>query len=209
MPAGLPQPSDPGYTDSVLETISPLLELTSGGVFVLFTSHRALNLAGKWFRANKSSLQGRRLLAQGSAPRDELLRRFRGEGNAVLLGTSSFWEGVDVRGPALTVVVIDKLPFASPADPLMMARLEFIRRNGGNGFMEHQVPQAVLALKQGAGRLLRDQADYGVVVLCDPRVSTRRYGATFLEALAPMPTTSSPADVETFFREHEPKGAVA
>jgi ATP-dependent DNA helicase DinG len=108
--------------------------MTSGGVFCLFTSHRALNAARKWFRSNKKCLGGRKLLVQGSAPRDDLLRRFRDAGNAVLLGTGSFWEGVDVRGQALTVVAIDKLPFASPADPLMMARLEFIRRQGGNGF---------------------------------------------------------------------------
>ncbi len=207
------QPSEFGYTDAVLEALAPLFDMTSGGVFVLFTSHRALKLAATWCRANKSLLRGRRLLAQGSAPRDDLLRRFRSEGNAVLLGTSSFWEGVDVRGPALTVVAIDKLPFASPADPLMMARLEFIRRNGGNGFMEYQVPQAVLALKQGAGRLLRDEADYGVIVLCDPRVKTKNYGARFLRALEPMPTTSTLSEVRQFLRDHEAesgaRGAVA
>ncbi len=209
MPDGLPQPSEFGYTEEVLEKISPLFEMTSGGVFVLFTSHRALNLAAKWFRSHRSVLGGRKLLKQGSAPRDDLLRRFRGEANAVLLGTGSFWEGVDVRGPALTVVAIDKLPFSSPSDPLMMARLEFIRRNGGNGFTEHQVPQAVLSLKQGAGRLLRDQTDYGVIVLCDPRVATKNYGRMFLKALEPMPTTSNPDDVAAFFARHESQGAVA
>ena len=209
LPKGLPQPSDFGYTEELLETVAPLLDMTSGGVFILFTSHRALNLAKKWFRAHKSVLAGRKLLAQGSAQRDELLRRFRGEGNGVLLGTGSFWEGVDVRGPALTIVAIDKLPFASPADPLMMARLEFIRRDGGNGFTQHQLPQAVLALKQGAGRLLRDQNDFGVIVLCDPRVSTKNYGSKFLQALEPMPSATSLADVEQFLQRHEAKGAVA
>lgn len=209
LPAGLPQPSDFGYTDEVLETVTPLLDMTSGGVFVLFTSHRALNIAKKWFRSNKSVLAGRKLLVQGSAPRDDLLRRFRREGNAVLLGTGSFWEGVDVRGQALTVVAIDKLPFGSPADPLMMARLEFIRRNGGNGFTEHQIPQAVLAMKQGAGRLLRDHSDYGVIVLCDPRITTKNYGRMFLQSIEPMPTTSSLSEVEKFLRDREAKGAVA
>ena len=209
LPEGLPQPAEFGYTDEVLETVAPILELTSGGVFVLFTSHRALNIARKWFRGHKSSMSGRTLLVQGSAPRDDLLRRFRNEGNAVLLGTGSFWEGVDVRGPALSVVAIDKLPFGSPADPLMMARLEFIRRNGGNGFTEHQLPQAVLALKQGAGRLLRDQSDYGVIVLCDPRIRSKSYGSKFLQALEPMSTASTLDDVERFLRQHEAKGAVA
>jgi ATP-dependent DNA helicase DinG len=209
LPADLPQPSDSGHTDAMLEAVTPLLKLTTGGVFCLFTSHRALNLAKKWMRSHKSRLSGRKLFVQGNAPRDDLLRRFREAGNAVLLGTGSFWQGVDVRGPALTIVAIDKLPFASPADPLMMARLEYIRRQGGNGFPEHQLPQAVLALKQGAGRLLRDQSDYGVVVLCDPRLTSKSYGGTFLKSLEPMSSTSSLQDVRRFFARHERSGAVA
>ena len=209
LPPELPQPSDPRHTNAVMEAVAPLLEMTAGGMFCLFTSHRALGAANKWCRANKRRLGGRKLLVQGSAPRDDLLRRFREAGNAVLLGTGSFWEGVDVRGRALTVVAIDKLPFASPADPLMMARLEYIRREGGNGFMEHQVPQAVLALKQGAGRLLRDQTDYGVIVLCDPRITAKSYGRMFLKSLEPMPTTSSIEEVAAFFAAHEDEGAVA
>ncbi len=209
LPDGLPAPSAFGYTDEVLAAVSPLLEMTEGGVFLLFTSHRALNLAQAWFRAHRQVLAGRRLLAQGTVPRDELLTRFRRLGNAVLLGTSSFWEGVDVRGKALTIVAIDKLPFGAPSDPLLMARLEHIRRNGGNGFTEHQLPQAVLALKQGAGRLLRDERDYGVIVLCDPRIQSKAYGRYFLSAMAPMPVTHSLADVAGFFARHEGRGAVA
>ena len=209
LPPGLPQPSEFGHTESVLEAVIPLLKKTTGGMFCLFTSHRALNTAKKWCRAHKKSLGGRQLLVQGSAPRDDLLRRFREAGDAVLLGTGSFWEGVDVRGQALTIVAIDKLPFASPADPLMMARLEFIRREGGNGFTEHQVPQAVLAMKQGAGRLLRDQNDYGVIVLCDPRLTSKSYGRKFLSSFEPMPTTASFDDVAAFLADHETKGAVA
>ena len=209
LPPGLPQPSDPSHTEAVLRQVTPLLDMTAGGMFCLFTSHRALNNAKKWFRANKPVLGGRKLLAQGDAPRDDLLRRFRKLGDAVLLGTGSFWEGVDVRGPALSVVAIDKLPFASPADPLMMARLEFIRREGGNGFMDHQLPLAALALKQGAGRLLRDDNDFGVVVLCDPRITGKRYGSRFLECLAPMPNTSSLDEVAAFIADHERRGEVA
>jgi ATP-dependent DNA helicase DinG len=209
LPPDLPQPSDPSHTEAMLENVTPLLDMMSGGMFCLFTSHRALNNAKKWFKSNKSVLGKRKLIAQGDAPRDDLLRRFRDYGNAVLLGTGSFWEGVDVRGPALSVVAIDKLPFASPADPLMMARLEFIRREGGNGFMDHQLPLAALSLKQGAGRLLRDESDFGVVVLCDPRITGKRYGSKFLECLAPMPTTTSLNDVASFLAIRERKGAVA
>ncbi|MEJ2274386.1 MAG: ATP-dependent DNA helicase [Woeseiaceae bacterium] len=209
LPTGLPQPSDAGHTDAMLEQVTPLLDMTAGGMFCLFTSHRALGKARKWFHAHRSALRGRKLLIQGDAPRDDLLRRFRQYGDAVLLGTGSFWEGVDVRGRALNIVAIDKLPFASPADPLMMARLEFIRREGGNGFMDHQLPQAALALKQGAGRLLRGETDYGVIVLCDPRIRGKRYGQKFLDALAPMPSTDSIEDVAAFLASHEASGAVA
>ena len=203
LPPGLPQPSDPEHTAEMLERVVPLLKMTAGGMFCLFTSHRALNSARKWFKSRRKRLAGRPLLVQGDAPRDDLLRRFREHGNAVLLGTGSFWEGVDVRGPALTVVAIDKLPFASPADPLMMARLEYIRRQGGNGFTEHQLPLAALALKQGAGRLLRDQSDFGVIVLCDPRITGKNYGSVFLKCLEPMRSTESKTEVKQFLAAHE------
>jgi ATP-dependent DNA helicase DinG len=187
----------------MLENVLPLLDMTDGGLFCLFTSHRALNTARRWFKTRKKRLKGRPLLIQGDAPRDDLLRRFRDHGNAVLLGTGSFWEGVDVRGRALTIVAIDKLPFASPADPLMMARLEFIRRQGGNGFTGHQLPVAVLALKQGAGRLLRDDNDFGVIVLCDPRLTSKSYGRVFLKSLEPMKCTDSLDDVRQFLGAHD------
>jgi len=209
LPPDLPEPSNPLHTGAALEAVAPLLKMTSGGMFCLFTSHRALNNAAQWFKTNKRVLAGRKLFVQGATPRDELLRRFRDEGNAVLLGTGSFWEGVDVRGQALSVVAIDKLPFGSPADPLMMARLEFIRREGGNGFSQHQLPQAVLAMKQGAGRLLRDQNDYGVIVLCDPRITSKSYGRTFLKSFEPMPSTRSISDVADFLARHENKKAIA
>jgi ATP-dependent DNA helicase DinG len=203
LPANMPIPSDKDHTSQMLATVMPLLDMTSGGMFCLFTSHRALNAARRWFKTRKKRLHGRPLLIQGDAPRDDLLRRFREHGNAVLLGTGSFWEGVDVRGSALTIVAIDKLPFASPADPLMMARLEFIRRQGGNGFTGHQLPLAVLSLKQGAGRLLRDQNDFGVVVLCDPRITEKSYGKMFLRSLEPMRSTESITEVEQFLSAQE------
>jgi len=203
LPANMPQPSDKEHTAKMLATVMPLLDMTAGGMFCLFTSHRALNVARRWFKTRRKKLNGRPLLIQGDSPRDDLLRRFREHGNAVLLGTGSFWEGVDVRGSALSIVAIDKLPFASPADPLMMARLEFIRRQGGNGFTGHQLPLAVLALKQGAGRLLRDESDFGVVVLCDPRITSKGYGKMFLKILEPMPSTDSITEVEQFLSVHE------
>jgi ATP-dependent DNA helicase DinG len=140
------------------------------------------------------------VLVQGEAARDQLLRQFREAGNAVLLGTGSFWEGVDVRGDALCVVIIDKLPFAVPDDPLLKARLDAIRAQGGNPFFDEQVPQAVISLKQGVGRLIRDQADFGVVVLCDPRLLSKGYGRTFLDSLPPMPRTRSLGPVQAFLR---------
>ena len=207
LPPGLPVPNDRRHTDALLARVVPLLDATAGGAFFLFTSYRALNRAREWFGEHPAALRSRPLLVQGTAPRDDLTRSFREAGDAVLLGTSSFREGIDVRGEALTLVVIDKLPFASPGDPLTMARLEYIRRTGGNGFVEHQVPQAVLALKQGAGRLLRSESDYGVIVIGDPRISTKHYGRTFLDALTPIPSTADVGDVEAFF--HERKRAVA
>jgi ATP-dependent DNA helicase DinG len=202
LPTDLPPPSDEAHTAAVLRSVVPLLEMTPGGMFCLFTSHRALNAARKWCKAHRKKFNGRPLLVQGDAPRDDLLRRFRQHGNAVLLGTGSFWEGVDVRGAALSIVAIDKLPFASPSDPLMMARLEFIKRQGGNGFTEHQLPQAALSLKQGAGRLLRDHNDFGVIVLCDPRITSKSYGSVFLKSLEPMPSTRSLDEVREFLLAH-------
>ncbi|MEJ2603043.1 MAG: ATP-dependent DNA helicase [Gammaproteobacteria bacterium] len=203
LPRGLPAPAAPGYTEAAMSAAAPLLGMTGGGLFFLFTSYRALGIAADWWRDRAELLADRKLLVQGEAPRGDLLERFRAAGNAVLLGTSTFWEGVDVRGSALTGVVIDKLPFTSPGDPLLMARTEFIRRRGGNPFMEHQLPEAVLSLKQGAGRLIRDHDDYGVVVLCDPRIRSRRYGALFLEALAPMAVTDERDELASFYATFE------
>ena len=174
---GLPDPSSREYTAACWRRPCRLIEAAGGRSFLLFTSHRAL---AEGARACWSARPGFRerypVLVQGEGPRESLLAQFRELGNAVLLGTASFWEGVDVRGHALALVVIDKLPFAAPEDPLLKARLEGIRRRGGNPFQEFQLPQAVLALKQGFGRLIRDREDFGVVMLCDPRLATRGYG---------------------------------
>jgi ATP-dependent DNA helicase DinG len=200
LPGGMPDPASREYTARVLEAALPLVEAAGGRSFLLFTSHRALGEAARSL-AERPDFVGRYpLLVQGDAPRESLLRRFRELGNAVLLGTASFWEGVDVRGHALALVVIDKLPFAAPEDPLLKARLEGIRRRGGNPFHEFQLPQAVLALKQGFGRLIRDREDFGVVAICEPRVRTRAYGSLFLASLPPAPIVSDAAEAASFLR---------
>ncbi len=188
------QPNQPEYVTDVLREVVPLIEAAQGRTFLLFTSHRALGEAARLLQAKVEFP----LLVQGGAPRDELLNRFREMGNAVLLGTNSFWEGVDVRGDALVLVVIDKLPFTSPGDPILQARLEAIKREGGQPFMEYQLPQAVIALKQGVGRLIRDVTDQGVVVLCDPRLTNKGYGKTFLSSLPPMTVTRETSIVREF-----------
>jgi ATP-dependent DNA helicase DinG len=186
LPPRMPQPQDPAFAASFIDACAPLLEASGGRAFLLYTSYRGL-------ADGVRALQARfprppfPVLVQGEAPREALLHRFRELGNAVLLATGSFWEGVDVKGEALSIVAIDKLPFASPDDPLLKARLEGIRRRGGNPFFEYQLPQAVLALKQGVGRLIRDFDDFGVIVIGDPRLKTKVYGRVFLEALPPSP----------------------
>jgi ATP-dependent DNA helicase DinG len=202
LPEGLPEPADRRYTAAVVEAALPLIRAAGGRAFLLFTSYRALGEAHGLLRAALGPGDEFPLLAQGEGPRDALLRRFRELGNAVLLGTSSFWEGVDVRGPALSLVVIDRLPFASPDDPLLKARLAGLEREGRNGFNEYQVPQAVLALKQGVGRLIRDPADFGVVMLADPRLLTRGYGRAFLRSLPPMTVTRDGAAAAAFLAAH-------
>ena len=197
LPPGLPEPSDRAYTDRVVDAVLPVLEASNGRAFLLFTSHRALRRAAE-------QLDGRvpyPLFVQGTAPRHRLLEEFRASGNGVLLGAASFWEGVDVAGEALGVVVIDKLPFAAPDDPVLVARLEALRDAGFNAFTEWQVPNAVIALKQGAGRLIRDIHDRGVLVLCDPRLTSKGYGRQFLASLPPMPRTRSLDDVRRFLAD--------
>jgi len=195
LPQGLPQPTEPEFVSRLLGEVYPLIEASGGGVFLLFTSYRALKEAHRLLKTR--SLPGP-LFVQGEGARTDLLERFREAGDAVLLGTGSFWQGVDVRGSALRMVVIDKLPFASPGDPLIRARIDSIRNEGGDPFNQFQLPQAVLALKQGVGRLIRDFDDRGLVVLCDPRLRTRSYGRVFLGSLPPMPLLEDPREALAF-----------
>ncbi len=194
-PPELPDPGSPRHTIALVEASLPVLAASRGRAFLLFTSHRALREAA-------GLLAGRLdypLLVQGERPKAALLREFRALGNAVLLGTASFWEGVDVRGEALSCVVIDRLPFAAPGDPVIQARIESIRQHGEDPFLSYQLPHAVIALKQGAGRLIRDVTDRGVLVLGDPRIVSKLYGRVFLDSLPPMPRTRNLERVRAFF----------
>ena len=195
LPQGLPPPARSDFIDAFMRVVWPLVEAAGGGAFLLFTSHRALHLASAWIALRDAPGP---VLVQGSGPRHQLLERFREAGDAVLLGTGSFWQGVDVPGPALRLVAIDKLPFAVPNDPLVQARLDAIRRGGGDPFVESQLPEAVLALKQGVGRLIRDFGDRGIVVIGDPRLRTRPYGRIFLKSLPDMPIVDELDDALEF-----------
>ncbi|HHO67655.1 MAG TPA: ATP-dependent DNA helicase [Gammaproteobacteria bacterium] len=195
LPDAMPDPNSGQYVQRVLEVAEGVIEAAAGRTFLLFTSYRALHEAARHLRGRCPYP----LLVQGDAPRSELLERFRELGDAVLLGTSSFWEGVDVRGEALSCVLIDKLPFASPGDPVLQARIEALRERGGNPFVEEQLPHAVITLKQGVGRLIRDVDDRGVLVLCDPRLKRRSYGRVFLDSLPAMRQTRDLGDVWAFF----------
>jgi len=188
VPTGLPDPADSAYSEAVVRCAAGLVEMSGGGAFLLFTSHRALEAAARGLRSlwAQRAAGAFHLLVQGEAPREQLLREFRDHGDAVLLGTASFWEGVDVRGSALRLVVIDRLPFASPDDPVMRARVRQARSDGGNPFNDFQLPEAALALKQGVGRLIRSETDTGVVAICDPRLYSKGYGRKLMDSLPPM-----------------------
>jgi ATP-dependent DNA helicase DinG len=187
VPKKLPDPNSDEHTRAVIVASLPLIRASGGRAFLLFTTLRAMRLAHELLREEfQRQALGFPLLIQGEGPRNELLKRFRRLGNAVLVGSASFWEGVDVRGDALSLVIIDKLPFAPPDDPVLAARLESLEREGRNPFIEYQLPRAVISLKQGAGRLIRDETDRGVLVICDPRLLSRPYGRHILASLPPM-----------------------
>jgi ATP-dependent DNA helicase DinG len=202
LPRGMDLPNAPGHTEKVIDAVLPVLAASGGRAFLLFTSHRALRLAAEVLARRYGARPPFALLVQGDAPREALLDEFRRRGNAVLLGTSSFWEGVDVKGPALSVVVIDKLPFAAPDDPVLKARLQAIEHRGGNPFFDEQIPQAAITLKQGVGRLIRDVDDFGVVMLCDGRLQTKGYGRIFLNSLPPLRRTRDLTEVQEFLTDH-------
>jgi ATP-dependent DNA helicase DinG len=185
IPNDMPDPraDESGHDAATAEIVAQLAAASDGGMFVLFTSHAALRRVGDLLRASLPVEWP--LLVQGEAPRDALLRRFREAGNAILLGTDSFWEGVDVPGRALRALVLTKLPFKVPSDPVTSARLERISEEGGDGFWQYLVPHAALKLKQGFGRLIRSRQDVGVVLLLDPRILTKRYGSVIRSGLPP------------------------
>ena len=203
----LPNPNDPGYTRACIAWAWPLLRDNPGGGFFLFTSHRALQEAAAILRAELPA--DRELLVQGEQPRGDLLARFRESGNAWLLGAHSFWEGVDIRGEALSVVIIDRLPFAAPSDPVLQARAAALEEEGRSPFMEFTLPQAVLALKQGAGRLIRDAGDSGILALCDPRLTGKPYGRRFLASLPAFHRTRDPGAALRFLDQARERGQCA
>ena len=194
LPRDLPEPNTREFGAAMLAAVRPVLEASGGRAFLLFASHRALREAAQALRGAPWPL-----FVQGEAPKAELLQRFRESGNGVLLGSASFREGVDVAGDALSVVVVDKLPFAAPDDPVFEARLEAVRRSGGNPFRDEQLPQAVIALKQAVGRLIRTESDRGVLVLCDPRLTGKSYGRVFMGSLPDFTVTRSLQEVQAFF----------
>ncbi|HYR26457.1 MAG TPA: ATP-dependent DNA helicase, partial [Aquabacterium sp.] len=199
VPHELPQPSDPRHTDAVVDAALPLIRANRGRAFVLCTSLRAVGKAAERLRQLfKEAGDPFPVLQQGEAPRPTLLEDFRRAGNAVLVGSHSFWEGIDVKGDALTLVVIDKLPFAPPDDPVLAKRLELLAKAGGNPFMSHQVPQAIIALKQGAGRLIRSETDRGVLMICDTRLIDKPYGRRIWQSLPPMRRTRVEQDAVAF-----------
>jgi ATP-dependent DNA helicase DinG len=200
VPQNLPEPNTDGYTDAVVQAALPLIEASQGRAFLLFTSLRAMQRAYEILQAefDRKNLKYP-LMIQGEGSRNELLSRFREHGNAVLLGSQSFWEGVDVRGEALSLVIIDKLPFAPPDDPVLAARIAELNKQGRNAFMEFQLPRTIINLKQGAGRLIRDETDRGVLMICDPRLISKHYGKRIWQSLPPFKRTRDEAEAVDFF----------
>ena len=200
VPQNLPEPNSEGYTGAVVQAALPLIEASKGRAFLLFTSLRAMQRAHEILQAEFDRRGWNYpLMLQGEGSRNEMLSRFREHGNAVLLGSQSFWEGVDVRGDALSLVIIDKLPFAPPDDPVLAARIEQMKKQGRNAFMEYQLPRAIITLKQGAGRLIRDETDRGVLMICDPRIIGKHYGKRIWQSLPPMKRTRVETEAVGFF----------
>lgn len=200
VPRGLPDPRDAHYITQMVETIIPVIEITKGRAFILFTSYKALDLA----YLHLSSRLTFPMLVQGHQSKQQLIEEFKTLENAVLLGTSSFWYGVDVKGEALSCVIIDKLPFAAPDDPILQSRIKLLRQQGLDPFQAYQLPAAVLILKQGVGRLIRDSQDRGVLMICDPRLVGSRYGETFINSLPNMNRTRDLTKVIEFFEKKVP-----
>ncbi|MEW6165949.1 MAG: ATP-dependent DNA helicase [Pseudomonadota bacterium] len=206
-PTGMPDPNHPDYSEAVVAAAWPAIRASNGRAFVLCTSLRAMRRIHELLeeRIARAGLE-MPLLMQGQGSKTELLDRFRHLGNAVLVASQSFWEGVDVRGEALSLVVIDKLPFAPPDDPVLAARIDTLKRQGRNAFFEVQLPRAVISMKQGAGRLIRDETDRGVLMVCDPRMVDKPYGRRIWQSLPPMRRTRELAEVEAFFETADAAG---
>jgi ATP-dependent DNA helicase DinG len=202
VPKNLPEPNSDGYTEAVIQAALPLIEASQGRAFLLFTSLWAMRRAYDILEAefDRKNLKYP-LMLQGDGSRNELLTSFREHGNAVLLGSQSFWEGVDVRGEALSLVIIDKLPFAHPDDPVLAARIDHLKKQGRNAFMEYQLPRTIINLKQGAGRLIRDETDKGVLMICDPRLISKHYGKRIWQSLPPFKRTRDEAEAAAFFND--------
>lgn len=199
-PLGMPEPNSYGYTDAVVDAAFPAVVAAGGGAFFLCTSLRAMRRTHELLKARlEDEGHDMPLLMQGEGSKNDLLQRFRHMGNAILVGSQSFWEGVDVRGEALSLVVIDKIPFAPPDDPVLSARIEQMKQQGRNAFMEYQLPRAVINVKQGAGRLIRDETDTGVLMICDPRLLSKPYGRRVWQSLPAMKRTKELSDVLDFF----------
>nr|WP_315487503.1 ATP-dependent DNA helicase [uncultured Undibacterium sp.] len=204
VPDGMPQPNSREYTDAVVDAALPVIEAAGGRTFVLCTTNKAVKHCAERLKDEfaKRDLNFP-LFVQGDAGRTELLDRFRASGNGVLIGSQSFWEGVDVRGEALSLVVIDKLPFAPPDDPVLAARIEAMEKKGLNGFVHHQLPEAIINLKQGAGRLIRDETDRGVLMICDPRLISKPYGKRIWQSLPAFARSRELPVILSFFAELE------
>ena len=203
LPPNMPAPNSAEHTQAVVQKALPLIRANNGRAFVLFSSLRALALGCNELRAQLGAEY--EVLKQGEAPNDELLRRFRIAKSAVLAGSQSFWQGVDVKGRALSLVVVDKIPFTPPDDPMLTARDAWCKKRGEDPFMRNQLPAAAILMKQVAGRLLRDFDDRGVFVICDPRIKTRGYGKVILKSLPPMRRTVDGKEAANFLRAGESK----
>jgi ATP-dependent DNA helicase DinG len=197
LPRGLPDPKESSYYEHLVRKATTVINACGGRCFFLFTSHKALKLVAQMM----GNTLNYPLLIQGSEAKPILLARFRQLGNAVLLGTSTFWEGVDVKGEALSCVIIDKIPFASPVDPVVRGKMAYLKEQGLSGFDELSLPNAVIALKQGVGRLIRDVTDKGVLMIADPRLTGREYGRQIFNSLPGLPKTRDEQRVLQFISE--------
>lgn len=201
IPRGMPDPLADNYIDCYIQQVIPVLESCQGQAFLLFTSFNAMHITYEKLIEQFSGNNKFTVLMQGQASKSSLLERFKSESNAILLATASFWEGIDVKGSDLHCVIIDKLPFASPSDPLLQAKINYLRKKGKNPFVDLQCQQAVLHLTQGAGRLIRSEHDYGVLMICDPRILARPYGEMFLKSLPDMTRTREIVKIKEFYKK--------